>query len=222
MEVGDPSSVGGNYGTVRFNDPSRIGQKMVTLNYSDITGTPFWDEHWKPAFLFIRNGPVVKLKNVKMNLYTSDVHYIDNDGKELVAATGSIQKLIFLNEKDTSKIASVFECFTDVTDKNTIAYYKILNNGKFRLLQVRKSYIRTGNYDALQGKSEARFFFKTTYAITDSLNTYPLKGLKQNNILPIIYPADSAEQWLKKSRNKLNSEKEVITFLNYVNNRQKQ
>ncbi len=221
MEIGDPGSVGGNYGTVRYYDPSTIGQKGAPLSYADISGSPFWDDKWKPAFLFLRAGNTLKLKNVKLNLYTNDVHYLDNDGKEWAAETGSVQKLILLNEKDTNRIASVFEAFADIKDKSKIAYYKVLNNGKFRLLEMRRSYINTSQYDALQGKSVSSFFLKSSYAITDSISTQPVKALNRNNILPLVYPAYGLEQWLLQSGNKLNTEKEVIAFLDYVNSRKK-
>lgn len=221
MEVGDPSSVGGNYGTVRYHDPSTIGQKSAPLTYADISGSPFWDENWKPAFLFLSAGTVIKLKNVRINLYTNEIHYLDNNSKEWAAQTGIIQKIIFLNEKDTSKITSVFEFFADPVDNSKIVYYRVLNNGKFRLLELRRSYINTSPYDPLQGKTVSSFFFKSTYAVTDSTLTKPLKGLNRNNILPFIYPDNNWEQWLNQSGNKLTAEKEVIAFLDHVNSKRK-
>ena len=217
LEVGAPGSVGGNYGSVRYYDPSTVGQKNVAVNYADISGSPFWEDKWKPAFLFLGNGSVVKLKNVKLNLYTNDVHYLNKEGLELAAANGSVQKVVFLNEKDSNRITAVFEAFADLTDKSRIAYYKILNNGKFRLLEIKRSYVHTSPYDPLQGKSITSFFSKSSYAITDSTTTLPLKNLGANTILPFIYPDTGFEQWLKQTGNKMNSEKEVLVFLDHVN-----
>ncbi len=217
LEVGAPGSVGGNYGSVRYYDPSTVGQKNAAVSYADISGSPFWEDKWKPAFLYLGTGLVVKLKSVKLNLYSNDVHYLDKEGTELAAAAGSVQKVVFLSEKDSNRITAVFEAFADLTDKSRIAYYKILNNGKFRLLEMKRSYVHTSPYDPLQGKSISSFFSKSNYAITDSSTTLSLKSLGANTILPFIYPDNGFEQWLKQTGNKMNSEKEVIAFLDHVN-----
>ena len=66
-------------GITRFNNYPALGKKVTEkLEYSEIKGNCFSDSEWNAALLILKNGSKVKLKNVKLNLYTNDIHYLDN------------------------------------------------------------------------------------------------------------------------------------------------
>lgn len=203
-------------GAIRFYDPTSISQKKVDLNYSDIRGTPFWNDNWKTALLVMKNGTAIKLGSVKLNLYTADVHYIDNKGIELVAETGSVERIIFYKEKDTSHVLSVFESFPDIGE-SAFSYYRVLNIGKVQLLELIKSLVRTAEYDPLIGKKVSSFITKSNYYISDNGNLLPLKTFGRSNILSIVHHDANTEEWLNQNSNKLKNESAVVSFLNYYN-----
>ena len=222
LGVAAPGSTGGNYGTVHFYDPATLGQKKPELiKYSDIDGSPFWDDQWGNAYLFLSNGGAVKAPKVKLNMYTGDVHYINNMGLELIAESGSVKKVVFLKGMDTTKVISVFECFPDIVEDKKTGYYKVLNTGNIKLLLFQKSFIRTSPYDPTSGKSDTRFFFKTYYAIERDGNFFPLKGINHSELASILNFDNYAEEWLKSKKNRLKNESEAIAFLNYLNSLKK-
>lgn len=208
-----------NYGGVKFYDPSMIGQKNTTiLTYADVDGSPFWNEKWAPALLFLKSGSVVKVNYVKLNLFTSDVLYIDNFGVALEAKAGMVQKMIFINEKDTTKALTVFEAFPDKKVDNGYSYCKVLADGKYKLLQIQKSFLRTVPSSVLSDKkTESSFYTKSSYAIAYEGALFPISALNHTNITAIVYPDKDTEQWLKDNKNNLKKELEVVAFLNYCN-----
>lgn len=218
VDVDNPEATHGNYGAVKVYDPSAIGSKRVTvINYGDMHGSPFWNDKWAPALLYLNRGTIVKLKQVKMNLYTQEVHYLDNNGAELAAETGLVSKVVFLKAEDSTKVLSVFEARPDYTDNNGKAYFQVLDTGKVQLLLLQKILRRQENYNALSGKWESGFFSKYHYAISNNGRITPLTALNSNTIAAAI-PADTvSKEWLRQNRNKLKNEAEVISFLDFYN-----
>ena len=222
LEVAAPSGTGGNYGSARFYDPSTLGRKNeIVLNYADIAGSPFWDDHWNAAYLFLSSGGIVKTEKVKLNLYTNDIHYMKDDIEQV--AQNNIVKIVLFKGQDTTKILSVFELNPDFTDKSnpSMCYFRVLNNGKVRLLELKKALIRTGDYDPLSGKRSSGFFTKSFYSISADGIFLPLKTLNEENILSAVYPDTNSEEWLKQKKNKLRNESEVLSFFNYYNSNHK-
>ncbi|MFC4231171.1 hypothetical protein ACFOW1_04675 [Parasediminibacterium paludis] len=219
VQISDPGGTGGNYGSVSYYDPSKVGQKNTTvLTYADVEGTPFWNEKWYPAVLVLKGGNSVKLQNVKLNIYTSDVLYIDNKGTELEAIAGIVQKVIFFSEKDTSKVFAKFEAFPDTKIKNGYAFYRVLADGKYKLLELQRALIRTVPLNELEAKKTASSFYTTSnYAIAVDNIVSPLRALNSANITAMVNPDKEAEQWIKDNKLNLRKETDAVTFFQYLN-----
>jgi predicted glutamine amidotransferase len=183
-----------------------------------MNGTPFWDDHWNAAHLFMKNGGIIKVDQVKIDLYANEIYFIHN-GVELVAEKGSVQKVLLYKQQDTSKILAFFEYYPDFSIKNSPsqAYYRVLNTGKVRLLKLQKALVNTAPYDPIAGNAKKSFYAKTYYALSNDGNIFPLKSLDHANLFSILSPGAESEAWLKKNNNRLKNEGEVLSFLNYYN-----
>jgi hypothetical protein len=213
---------GGTFGVVRFTDPGAIGRKDAeSITYADVEGTPFWDDHWTPAYLILRSNSTVKLDKVKLNTYTGQVHYIDSSGTELVTDPSFVPRLVLLKPKDTTKVFAAFEAFPDLTENNKLFYYRVMNDGKYRLVQLQRSIIKNSDYDPLQGKKESRFTNLDFYAIAEYRYLHPIRTLEFDRITDELAIKADDEKWLKDNRNKLKSEADVVAFLNYLNKKEK-
>ena len=223
LDVNAPGAPGSSYGSVSFYDPSTLGiRKEEHTNYSDMTGTPFWDDHWNAAHLFMKNGGIIKVDQVKIDLYANEIYFIHN-GVELVAEKGSVQKVLLYKLQDTSKILALFEYYTDVTVNNSSSpvYYRVLTAGKVRLLLLQKSLVNTAPYDPLAGIAKKNFYAKTYYALSNNGKISYLKSLDHTNLFAILSPDAASEAWLKKNNNRLKKETEVLSFLTYYNTENK-
>ena len=207
----------GAYRTVRFYDPAAVGlKKAPTLNLGDIEGTPFWDERWNPGFLTLRNGNTVKLNELKVNQYSHEVHYL-NGSTELSADGLQVTKVVLMKAKDTTQVLARFEAMPDQDASNKISFYRVANQGRYRLLELQKATVKTSPYDPSLGKAESRWITKSRYYLSDKDAIQPIGDLDKDKILSIVQADATADAWLKSNKNKLRNETDVVAFLDFWN-----
>jgi hypothetical protein len=207
----------GSVGKVRYYDPAAVGQKKAPLlNMGDIEGTPFWDEHWNPGYLTLRNGSTIKLSEVKVNQYSHEVHYLDGSS-EMSADGMQVRKVVLMKAKDTAHVLARFESLPDMDASNKISFYRVANEGRFRLLELQKATVKTSAYDPSLGKAENRWITKSRYVLADKDILQPIGDLDKEKILAIAKSDADTEAWLKSNKNKLKNEADVVAFLNYLN-----
>jgi hypothetical protein len=218
LDIADPSSTGGNYGSINFLDASSLGQKKVeNISYEDVRGSAFWNDNWNSALFFLSNNRIAKVQKAKLNLYTDEVHFIGKNGTEFSLENTTVLKVIFFKGMDTTTVLGVFESFQDNLSPTNISYYQVLNNGKFRLLILKKNSVKEGEYDPTAGKWEHSFYSKSGYAIANDQNIIPVKSFDQTGIFEIINASPEQKQWVFQSKYKLKNETQVVSFLNYCN-----
>jgi hypothetical protein len=217
IDISNPGQ-GPSGGMVRVTNVGAIGDKKATgLTYEDVEGTPFWNEHWNSAILYFKSGAMYKLPKAKLNLYTTEVHYENENGSELVAETNLIDKIAFLDSKDATKILAVFAALPDYIDNKPAGFYRVFNNGAYQLILLQKNLVKVSPFDPLLGKNITSFFTKYYYGIYNNGKTIPLKGLDRNSVLAAIPFNASVQPWIKNTKNKLKSEEDFIALLNYYN-----
>lgn len=214
---------GSGTGLVNVVDPSTLGTKKVEIvNYTDIQGSPFWIDKWSKAFLYLKNGNLVKLDQVKLNLYTNEVDYIDAHAVEMVLDASNFKQILLMKQADTSHIAAIFECFPDMVDPSKgEAFYHVLNTGAIRLLVLEKPILKTGAYDPMLGKEPKSFYSKKNFAISNDGVFSPLQMLDRDIIMTKLKTHQIDLDWLNTHHNKLRSESEVKAFLEFYNTKKK-
>lgn len=221
MDVGTQSSNWGSTSSVNVVDPATIGIKKVDLlNYSDITGSPFYNPKWTRAILYLKNGKLLKLDQVRLNMFSNEVDYININKVEMVLEAYHFKKIVLMKQDDSTHIAAVFECYPDMVDNaKGEAFYRQINEGTVHLLALDKAILKTGTYDPLLGKEPKSFYSKKFYGISNVNVFSPLKVLDRNTILPILRSHQDDEDWLNTKRNKLRNESDVTSFFEYYNSK---
>ncbi|MCX6203267.1 MAG: hypothetical protein NTY43_03110 [Bacteroidetes bacterium] len=205
-------------GMIMITNSSAIGDKKAKgLTYEDVEGTPFWNEHWNSALLYFKSGTIYTLPKAKLNLYTTEVHYENEKGVELVAETILIDKIVFLNSKDATKVLAAFAVLPDYIDNKPAGFFRVFNDGAYQLILLQKNLVKVSPFDPLTGKNITSFFTKYYYGIYNNGKTIPLKALDRNSILSVIPFNASVEPWIKNTKNKLKSEEDIIALLKYYN-----
>jgi hypothetical protein len=206
----------GSTGYVRFNNYAALGQKNEDkVDYSEIRGTCFWDNDWRPAILILKSGKMFKLHSVKLNLYTNEVHYLDNKGTELIAEN-SIKNILFLDRKDTTKLNAVFQRIYGFKINSTDSYAQLLVEGKSQLLK-RKEVRLVKNKDLMLDLPDLKFASDTYYYIEENDDIKRLKNISKENISSMIKISEEEEAWLKANNNKLKNESDAVSFFTYRN-----
>ena len=216
-------TTGGNFGNFSAVDPSTIGsKKMELINYSDIEGSPFYIQKWSKAFMYLKNGNLAKANQVKLNMFSNEVDFINSNNVEMVLDGSNFKRIILMKQEETSRIAAIFDCYPDmVDDTKGVTFYRVLNAGSIQLYVLEKTILKTGDYDPMQGKVPKSFYSKKFYALSNAGAFSPLKYLDRNSILAALNTHQTEEDWLNNNHNKLRNEKEVIAFFEFLNSGKK-
>jgi len=201
---------------VRETNLTGLGNKPESnLDYNDITGSAFWDDKWHKAIIVCGQNRIFTVQKVKLNLYSNDVNYIDDKGKEMIVSN-VVNKVLFYSEEDSTKPSAVFEKFSSLEGAENTGFYQSLNTGNTRLLKLTTVKIENG-FDPLIGKSTHRFSSKYNYCIYFNNTINALYKLNKDNIFKVINPSDEIKAWLKVNDNQLKNEAQVVKFLQYYN-----
>lgn len=185
------------------------------LNYGDIIGSAFWDDKWHKAIIICGQNRIFTVQKVKLNLYTNDVYYVDDKGREMIVSN-VVNKVLFYNDEDSTKPSAVFEKFSSLEGAENTGFYQSLNTGNTRLLKLTTVKIENG-FDPLIGKSTHRFSSKYNYCIYFNNTVSTIYKLNKDNIFKVINPSDKIKSWLKSNDNQLKNEAQVVKFLEYYN-----
>ncbi len=211
------ASQSGTGGNVKINNA--LGQTpSSTVNYSEVRGRYFWNENWKPAKLMLRSGGVMNLTRVKLNLFTNEIHYIGDTGSELVAQKGLVKEVVFATSLIDSTVSGHFKSLSGLTLDFKESYFQVLNKGSYQLLKLTSITLYKGDYDAMLGRRDFKFVSAVSYYLANPDNRIlELKSLNKEALFSIIEPTEQSDEYLKKNRNKLKNEQDVVAFLNWLN-----
>jgi len=72
-----------------LNNNNVVGWNNVPTNlvkgnvsYTDVKGDCFWHKEWLRASVTMKNGEVYNIPKAKLNLYSEEIHYINEAGAE--------------------------------------------------------------------------------------------------------------------------------------------
>jgi len=215
-----PTGVGAT-GIVQFNNYSELGQKSnAKIDYNDVDGSCFWKNDWSPAWLILRNGKTIKLKNVKLNFLTNEVHYLDNQLKELIAMSG-ISRVAFVDAMDSTKSSSIFLYEQGFKIQQPDFFAQVLNEGELKLLKrVVVTISKRDNGVMMKDNLDYRFRNEELYYLLRNGNLIPTK-LNKKSVSAIMALNTEDENWLSQAHSKLKNETEVAEFLSYYNQKHK-
>ena len=194
------------------------------IPYSAIHGTPFWNTEFINATIYLNDGEANGTCPVKLNIATHEIHFLDREGRELVAQNGIIRKIVFHKRDDSGRVLTVFRNDIDLINaqsKYKGLYVEELNQGKTQLLKVSRKSLQVS--DSLFGtKKKYAFRVEKTYFMMQNAKLYSLKKLSAKQILPWLYLDKPGESWTKKNAINFTSEKDILLLFDYLNNKNNQ
>jgi hypothetical protein len=205
-------------GNMQIFDPANPSSKNnLKQSYTDVEGSPFWNDNWNPAIVYFSNGAKAKINQARLNLYTDEIHYLNSVGTELAIENQGITRLVFLNINNLTQPIASFAKLVNHVSGNGTAFYKVLNAGEFQLILLQKQFVKTSPYDPIQGKSISSFYSKKNYAIYNVGNIIPLDDLNKKSLLAALGNVTGFDSLLKENKSKLKSEKEFTDLLEAYN-----
>ena len=211
--------VNSNNNMVRFLDPSTKGKPAATISYNDVDGKYLWREEWYPALVTMKVGKESKLKAARINLYTNDIHFLEN-GNEMSARTNKVKRIVlYSNKPSDSTVVGTFESFVS-PGTSSEGLFEVMNEGQIRLMKRVSVIVKKEAYDALTNKDRYAFISSTDYVIQNGSVLKALKSLSKSSVFEALPESSSSEEWLSSHKNKLKKADDIVEFLNYLNGKE--
>jgi hypothetical protein len=215
IDVRLPSDQG--YGSVNYNNPSELeAKRQVTVDNDEIAGSAFWKKDWNAGYVFLASGSIVKLSNIKLNLLTNEIYFLDAGNTIKSANASNISKIIFIDKSDSLKALAVFQKLNFEDN----VFFQVLNSGDNQLLKAIKISVVKRGYNTLLGKDEYAYDSKTVYYLFHSAQISKVDVLNKEHLVALLDFSDGYNKWLEENKNKLRGETDWVNFITYYNSKQ--
>lgn len=114
-----------------------LHDNMVKVDkYANVNGTPFLNDDWQLAAVLLSNDVLAENVKVRLNLLENTLHYLDDEGKEMVS-TQPIKSVVFKNAtNDTTAVFITKNILKEGGEKLPDAWMQLLQKGKAGLLKM--------------------------------------------------------------------------------------
>lgn len=202
---------------VNFEGVSNVGKQR--LSYDQVKGSPFFNDEFQQAEIFMADGRSLGKYLVKFNLLTQEFHFLGKDKAEMVVPNDLVKKIVLYDKADTAVQKAVFVRTLGFATPGTLsigAYAEQLNDGSAVLYKVSKKNVVTA--DSLFGTLK-RYYFGTTYAYFLGFNgsISQLKKLSEDAIFTALPVNGKLEEWVRKNKLNLKREDDVLALLKQWN-----
>jgi hypothetical protein len=202
---------------VNFEGVSNLGKQRLT--YDQVKGSPFYNDDFQQAEIFMSDGRSLGKYPVKFNMLTQEFHFLGKDKAEMVVPNDLARKIVLYDKADTTLQKAVFVrtlYFMTPSGKLIGEYAEQLNNGHAILYKVSKKNVVTA--DSLFGTLK-RYYFGTTAAYFIGVNgsVSQLKKLSEDAIFTALPVNGKLEDWVRKNKINLKREEDVLALLKQWN-----
>ena len=190
-----------------------------TIPYDQVKGSPFWQGSWRKAYFFDRRDTALGSYRAKFNFVSQEVHYITKNGEEQVVIPDELNRVVFMREDDSTKIAAIFRYNIEEVRKRTACkncFVQELNQGHTKLLKITQRQLKTA--DSLFGTLKTYFFFDAEEYFVQTGDQYNrIKRLNKTSFFSFIPGASLYNAWIREKGLRFNKESEYLVFLEHYN-----
>lgn len=181
------------------------GQPFFPVSYADVVGSPYLFDDFTPSTILLDNGRRLKDIKTNFNLVTSELVYLDESGKAMVANPAVIQSVETGGAEQRK--------FIPTPARNTF-YEVISSEGKATLLKhVRKMILETKPFNS--ATIQKSFGSAVSHLIDVNGNFTEVKSV--NDIYKILGPAEPLKEFAKKEKLKQKSVDSWVKIVDYYN-----
>ena len=196
-----------------------MGGSNPKIPYERIKGSPFLDPRWRKASLLQVDGSSLGRHDVRLNLVTHEVHFLDRNGVELAANDRTVSRVVFTDSTPQGLKPVVYRSDYDVVNRYYGAgsrYARELNQGPVSLLKVTVRTCMIG--DSLFGTLK-RFYFadRIDYFLRVRKRIEKLKKLSEDELHLHLTGLLRNDDWIRRTKAKLSREEDAVRYIDLVN-----
>ena len=197
------------------------GTVLRETKYENVEGSPFLFPTYKAAKIFDRSGGRESVF-AKYDSYKENV-IVYNDGKPIILDPKVYGAILFdfIDQVTNENEKILFKNGYNISGYKATDYFQVMkDDGRFRFLKKIKT-TRVDNPNASYGgvnQATSRFIRNETYFILDGSDVLSFNKISKNKILEMFGDSKNDSVYLKKNKNRLKSEEDVVSFLKYKEN----
>jgi hypothetical protein len=111
--------------------------KAFVNTYTDIEGSPFFFDDWKPCNIRLNDNKTFTHVLLKLDLQSQSVHYLGANKSEMEVQPGLIKEIEIIDSAKDNITAYKFQSgFPSVNNKNENEFFQVLAEGKVTMLKL--------------------------------------------------------------------------------------
>jgi hypothetical protein len=190
-----------------------------TIPYEEIRGSAFWKSEWSKAYFYDQRDTLLGSYRARFNAVNNEVHFLDKDGVEKAIIPGTLNKVVFMQDADSTAIATVFRDNIPEIDKQATCktcYVQELNQGNVKLMKITRRLVKAK--DSLFGTVK-KFYFEdqVEYFLQYKEKYERIKKLNRDNVFSFLPNTSAFAAWISEHKLRFEKEADVVLFLNYYN-----
>jgi len=124
------------------------GHSLLKKYDPEVAGSPFINDDWVSAKITLSKGKEIGPLQVKLNIESNELYFLDSAGKEMIAADGLVKKVDCIDYYSKDGIRYVFKSgYPPMEAQGEHYFYQVYTEGKIELLAKKFKYIRTEKND---------------------------------------------------------------------------
>jgi hypothetical protein len=184
---------------------------------TDIEGTPFFDEAWKPAIVVLQNAKTVGNVKMRLNLQTQEAHFLDKNNAEMAVPAGLIKEIRFTMTPGPDSLMLTFrEGFPPVDGQDHNNFYLILLEGKIALVCALSKSVVTKK-DPISGEVKKEFVNYENYYLFRNGSMVRVRKDKGFIISKLSDRRDQISEFVDKNRLNYRSIEDIKKIIGYYN-----
>ncbi len=198
------------YRIIENYEVNRSTGKINNIDYSEVLGSPYWNENFSPSILFLNDDQQVTKIKLRYNIFTDDFE-IKQRGKIFNIKKDKNLKKIQINDVFFSLIE------IDKFQKNTIA--EILYDNKLKLFLKHQAYFLKA--ELAKGYTEPkpnRFEIPNPKLYLKTPFNRSLIRIKKIKDFAKIFPRSSSKikKFIKENKIKIDNKEQLIQLVRYI------
>jgi len=162
--------------------------KPFNRDYSNVNGSPFLMDNFKPARLVLAGGKTVDSVQVRLDIEKQELHYLAANN-EFVVSPGKVVEINFVENAPVER--RQFKCgYPKIDNQDEHSFYEVLAEGPVTYLKSRRK-VFLNNKNEMSGEIEQRFeMYEEDYVIAKN----DIKRLKKDKDFILNLLSDQREK----------------------------
>jgi hypothetical protein len=198
-----------------------VSGQVFTNPFVDVTGSQFFKDEWITGNITMQDKSVYHHWRLRVNCYSQEIHFLSKNDVEMVFPAGFVKSVELIDTANSKALRNYFfeTGFPAIDKQNETSIYRVLSNGKIKLLAFQRKIIHSEN-DVLAGGTKKEFQDRIEYYFFSNNRMEKIKKQESFFIHYFGTHQPELEAFIKERKLSFKSPEEIQQLTNYFNSLQ--